>query len=262
MNDRLKGFLKEKDDALYFSGDGELLIFVPEIFFSRNHAIIEGDVINLIGVLNYMVVDKLDPELDIAKEITASKGKSVKRFDYPSAFSTRPQRVEKVKNLKLKPNAPAEDYRVLHYQNNDHDQIFVSLEVPQDIANVEELMSIFINTGKIPYGIKYNELHNYFVKTMSLNGGSFKTSMQLFGVVVSELARDPHNINKPFRLSSNFEKDQYSYRPISIKEIAKIASPFTAMVTENWDEAVINAGLIDDENAIPTPMEPIMTGDL
>lgn len=262
MNDRLKKFLKEKDDSLYFKGEGEFLLFVPEIFFSRNHAIVNGDVIDLIGVLNYMVLDKIDPNLDIAKELSSSKGKTVKRFYYPSAFSTRPQRMEKVKNIKLRPNAPSEDYRVLHYQDNDHDQIFVSLQVPQDIANVEELMSIFVNTGKIPYGIKYDELHNYFIDSMTLNGGNFKTNIQIFGVIVSELARDPHNINKPFRLSSNFEKDPYSYRPISIKEIAKITSPFTSMVTENWDEAVINAGLIDNEDAISTPMEPIMTGDL
>ena len=51
------------------------------------------------------------------------------------------------------------------------------------------------------------------------------------------------------------------YIPISIKEVSKVISPFTSIVTENWDEAVISAGLIEDKDIKNTPMEKIMMGE-
>lgn len=250
MNETIPSYLRLKDNAVYYNGEGTFVFFVPEIFFERNHAIVEGEVIYLIGLLNFSMFKK--PE-DLTKKI--------KRFNYPSAFGTKPGRMEKVKNFKLTDSSKPEDYRLLYYENNSEDQIVVSIEIPEELSNVEEFFSIIVNTGKIPQGIPYNVLDEYFSESMGLNGGSFGLSEQEFGIVVSELCRDPNDISRPFRLSKAIDNDMCSYTPISIKQIAKIISPFTAITTENWDEAVVNAATIEEKDIISTPMEKIMTGD-
>lgn len=252
MNENLPSYLRMKDNSVYYNGDGEFAFIVPEIFFSRKHAIIEGDTIYLIGVISYCKNVKKPEDLS----------KNVKRFFYPSAFGTKPNRTEKVKNFKVSETARADDYRILYYGNNNEDQIITSVEIPEELSNVEEFFSIFVNTGKIPPGIPIDKLDDYFSESMALNGGSFGLSQQSFGLLVSELCRDPNDLSKPFRLSKMLDKDKTAYVPVSIKAIAKLISPFTSVVTENWDEAVVNASIIDSDKAIDAPMEPIMTGDI
>ena len=251
MNEQIPSYLKLKNNTVYYNGEGEFAFFVPEIFFDRNHAIVEGEIIHVIGVLNFSMFKK--PE-DMTKK--------VKRFFWPSVFSTKPGRMEKVKNLKLFDNLKADDYRVLYYKNNGIDEIICSIEIPEELANVEEFFSIFVNTGKIPQGVPYDKIDEYYPESMAINGNSFGLSQQEFGIITSEQCRDPENLSRPFRLSKTIDKDMPSYTPISIKQIPKIISPFTAITTENWDEAIINAATIDEKNIISTPMEGIMTGDI
>lgn len=250
MNENIPSFLRLKDRAVYYNGPGEFVFLVPEIYFARNHAIIEGEYINLIGILNYAIL----------KKDTDQIANNLKLFNFPSAFVTKPGRMEKIKNLKLVDSRPPEDYRVLHYADNKDDQIIVSIEVPQDIANVEEFMQIFVKTGKIPANIPYDILHEYFLESIALNGGSYKITAQMFGVIVSELCRDPKNISTPFRLSKTINQSMVDYESVSIKAIPKIVSPFTSVTTENWDEAVVSASIIDEKDIKDTPMEKIMMG--
>lgn len=250
MNENIPSFLRLKDNALYYNGPGEFVFLVPEIYFERKHAIIEGEYVNLIGILNYAILKKeSDTIIDNLRE-----------FKFETVFLTRPGRIEKVKNLKLVDSKPGEDYRVLHYTDNGSDQIVVSIEVVQDIANVEEFMQIFVKTGKIPANISYDKLHEYFLDNIKLNGGNYKINAQKFGIIASKLCRDPSDINRPYRLSKAIDKSMVDYVTISIKDISKIVSPFTSVVSQNWDEAVVSASIIDPDEIKDTPMERIMTG--
>lgn len=252
MNENIPSFLKLKNNALYYNGPGEFVFLVPEIFFERKHAIIEGEFVNMLGILNYAVLKK---ESDTIM-------KNLKNFRFPTVFLSKPGRIEKVKNLKLVDSRPAESYRILHYTDNNEDQIVVSIDVPQDIANVEEFMQIFVKTGKIPANIPYDTLHEYFLESIALNGGSYKITAQMFGIIVSELCRDPKDLSVPYRLSKTINNSMVDYESISIKAIPKIVSPFTSITTENWDEAVVSASIIDEEDIKDTPMEKIMMGTL
>lgn len=250
MNENIPSFLRLKDNAVYYNGTGEFVFLVPEIYFERNHAIIEGEYVTLIGILNYAIL----------KKETDNIADNLKEFKFETQFTTRPNRIEKVRNLKLVDSRPAEDYRVLHYSNNDTDQIVVSIEVVQDIANVEEFMQIFVKTGKIPVNIPYDKLHEYFLNNMRLNGSDYGINAQKFGIIVSKLCRDPNDINKPYRLSKAIDKSMVDYVTISVKDISKLVSPFTSVVSQNWDEAVVSASIIDPKDIKDTPMERVMTG--
>lgn len=235
---KIPWFLKREGDALLFNNDtGELLFYVPELYFTRKFAIIIGEYVNLIGLFDYSVVD--------------DKGKgTIKAFKLPTVFLARPYEMEKVKSLKLYKDSTEQDYRVLKFKKGD--QVIVSVKVPQIVDNAEEFFKIFMS-GKIPTSIPYDKMDEYFFENIRLNGANYGINAQMFGLIIGEYCRDPHDIKKPYRLSDMKE----SYTPVSISEIPKYVSPYSAITSENWDESLANAIL--NKNAKDTPLEKLIT---
>ena len=238
-------FLRQEGNVIKFKGEGEFVFIVPEMYFARKCAVVEGEYINLLGTIDYSILR--GNETDITKRIN--------NFFFPSMFYTKPGRMEKVKNLNI--NGEHEDYRLLYYKDNDTDEIISNTKVPQDIEYVERLNALFIKSGHINKSIPYDKLQDYFFESIRLNGASYKVSAQLFGVVISELCRDPHNMSNPFRWSKTIDENMYGYKSISIKDVPKYISPYQSLISENWDDAVI--GAIMNDNEIESPMEKIMT---
>ncbi len=250
--DSIPSFLRKDKDTLYFKGEGEFIFFVPEIFFERQCAIVMGEYVNLIGILDYAIVKTPNQVNNITRNL--------KTFNFPTQFLCKPGKIDKVKDFKIKETVhKAEDYRLLRFTDNGKDQIVVSTKVAQDITNVEEFFNLFIKTGNIPKSIPYDKLHEYFFESIRLNGGSYDTTAQLFGVIISEICRDPHNMKNPFRLSKAIDEDFNSYNSTSIINIPKMISPFTAITSQNWDESLIYACNMDPENVKDTPLERVMT---
>lgn len=250
MNENLPNWMSLKNDSLFYTGAGEFIFYVPESFFEHNHAIIEGDIVHLMGILNWIIIkDGEDPSKMSLKS---------KPFNWPTAISTKPGSMEKVKGLKIVESQKAQDFRIFRYSNNGEDQILSTIHNVQDIVNVEECMSIFEITGKIPPGISYYDLLYYYIDPMRLNGSDYGITAQEFGLLYSEICRSPHDYSVPFRLTKDLDKDPYCYVPVSAKQISKLVSPFTAITTENWDKAVISSAIIDDKDIKDTPMEKIM----
>lgn len=236
----LPGFIKRTGDALSFYGEGEFIFYVPESFFDSKNAIIIGDYVDILGVLNYTIQDK------------NGKNGGLKTFNFPSRFITRPGSIEKAKELKLTKYSDVQDYRLFRYKKDD--LIVVSTKTAEDIANVESLFQMFLITGNIPNTIPYDEIQNYYTNSIKLNGSNFGVTLQEFGFIISETCRDPKDESKPFRLSG--EKDMCNYKPISIKTVPKLIGPFSSVTSENWDEAVVNA--ITNKSTKSTPMEKIL----
>lgn len=242
-------YVTEKNRSVYYTGKGEFLLYIPEKYFDRDFAVANGEFINTMGILLYSVkeTENSDPS------------KHLKPLKLPTIFTTKPGKIEKVKKLKLL-NLDEEDYRVLHYTNNNEDKIIVSTDLPQDIENVEDFYRMFVKTGNIPNYIPYNEIQDYFYESMRLNGGNYNTNWQLFGMLISEICRDKNDYSIPYYMSSAYKKgDMYSYKSIAIKDVPKYISPFSAITSENWNEAIISSINMDDTN-IYTPMEKIMMG--
>lgn len=232
-------FLKRKDDSLLFANEGEFVYYVPEIYFERKDAIIIGEYVNLIGILDYAIFDK------------NGNNSGLKRFNFPTVFLSKPGSIEKLKNVKLTDSSDKQDYRLLKYKKDDI--IVVSVKVPQSIANVEEFYKIFL-TAHLPTTIGYDIMQEYFTDSIELNGSSYGLSLQLFGIIISEMCRDKNDIYKPFRLSKN--NNMNDYKAISIKDVPKLISPHSSITSENWDEAVVNA--IITKNMKSSPMEKLL----
>lgn len=235
-------FLKRDGESLKFNiEDSELVYYVPENYFTSDIAVISGDYVSLLGVFNYSIFDK------------NGKNNDLHLFNFPTIFLCKPYTVEKLKNVKLTKNTKPADYRMLKFAYND--VVVVSVKVPQIIDNVETFFKMALISGKMPTTIPYNEAHDYFPENIKLNGSNYGINMQLFGVVISELYRDPKDITKPFRLAKN--DDMFDYQLISIKEIPNYISPYVSITSENFDESLIAAITMKDDKA--SPLEKIVT---
>lgn len=236
----IPSWLKKDGESILYNGDGYFAFFVPENYFLGKNAakaIIEGEIVSLFGILDYQLFTAND-----------KPNGSIRCFKFPAVFLTKPTTIEKARNIKLVPWADSGDYRVLKYEKGA--QIIVSTKVPQDLQNIEFFYSLFLG-GNLPVSIPYEDLYTYLIENIRLAGEDYGITNQLLGIVVSEMARDPNNLEKAYR---NSKADHY--KAINIKDIPKFISPYSAIVSENWDEAVINA--IENKSTKDIPMEKIL----
>lgn len=247
----MPSFLRKENETVFFKGPNKKFIFfVPEKNFERNCAIEDGEYIELIGTLNYTVVDIY----------STNYTKKIGTLQYPSVFVTKPGYMEKVKDFQLTKYSKPDDYRLLVYEDNGIDEIICSTMVPEEIGNVERLIRLFVLTGNIPNTIPVNKLHEYFLDSIEYNGNSYKITAQMFGIFLSEFCRDINDISKPYRLSKEKIKDKnfYAYETVAIKKTPKFNGPFNSITSENWDESLVGAILNPDSKG--SPLEPIMMG--
>ena len=239
MASNIPPFIKKDGDTLTFNGEGQFIFFVPELYFERSVAEVLGETIRVLGIMDYTIADK------------SGKYGPIKPFNFPTMFLTSPTTIEKKKNFQLTPKSQPQDYRILKY--NKGDKITLSTKVPQLIANCEDFYKIFFS-GKMPTSIKYDDLYKYFIDNIHLNGGDYGLSIQLFGIIISEICRDPSDKGKLFRHTDM--KDMNAYQCISIKDIPKQVSAYTALTSENIDESLVN-GILNKKKAY-SPLEKLM----
>lgn len=239
--EKLPAFLRRNGDSLLFNGEGEFIFYVPEDYFSSNIAIVYGAYISMLGICNYTIINK------------SGKDNGMHPFRFPTIFLCKPYTTEKIKNFKILKTSDPSDYRLLKFKNGD--EIVTSTKVPQIIDNVETFFNMFFVSGKIPNTIPYNVIHEYIKENMNLNGSDYGVNNQLFGLLISELCRDPKDLSRPFRLT-NME-DMNAYKPISIKKIPDYVSPYVAITSENFDESLMAAILSEEDKY--SPLEKVLT---
>lgn len=245
-NNGLPSFIKEDKDKLIFKGgkNKELLAYVPEKYFDRKIAEVIGEYIEILGIFDYTVQDS-----------ETGKNIGIYPFRFPTVFTTKPYRVDKVKDFSFADYMEPADYRILRYK--DGDQVAVSTTVVQYIGNAEKFMNLWFILGYIINSIPYDKLYEYMVDNLALNGSSYGLNAQMFGVPFSELCRSKKDPNIPFRLSKS--KDMHDYKSVSVKQVSKLISPYTALISEDFDESVLYAMLNDTPK--DTPLEKILVGE-
>ena len=235
---------KDENGSLLFTGkDKELVAYVPEKYFDRNVAEQSGEYINLLGIFDYTIQD-----------INTGKNNGLRSFRLPTLFSTRPYITEKQKQLQLIKESDPTDYRILRYREGD--TVIVSTKLVQFIGNVEKFNNLFFILGYIPNTIPYDKLYEYIIDAMSLNGFSYGLNAQVFGIVLSEICRAKDDLNLPFRLSKN--KNMHSYQSMSVKGVSKLISPYTALLSEDFDESIMYAMMNDDPK--DSSLERVLVG--
>lgn len=232
-------FFKQDNEKVIFNGDGELIYYVPEKYFDVNAAVAIGELIEIMGIFTYGLYN--------------NAGKQIKldRFKCPTIIQCKPSSITKEPNLQLMGTKEAKPYRLFHFKKGD--ELICNINIPKDIINVEKFVNLLIRSN-LPENIPYNELHEYIIKNAELNGFNYKVSAQIIGIIVSELCRDPKDLSNPFRLSEM--KDMLDYKAISIVKVPKYTSPYTAITSENPDEAIAAAMITNGKTE--SPLEKVM----
>lgn len=245
MAEPMPYFCKKEGDSIIFSAkDREMIAYVPEKYFDRNLAEQEGDLINIMGMFNYTI-----------QSVDGKMNDGLKLFKFPSMFATRPYAIEKVKQLQLTKNSVKEDYRLFKYKEGD--QIIVSTKLVEFVGNCEKMLNLCFILGYIINTIPYDEIQDFIIDNMTINGFSYGINNQMFGLAVSEVCRSKDDESIPFRLSKT--NDMHAYKSMSLKNVSKIISPYTALISENFDESILHAMMND--NPKDTPLEQILVGE-
>lgn len=245
----LPKFLSLEGDSLIFNQDNATFVYyIPEEYFNNDSkvSIAEeyGQYISFIGICDWAIIDG------------NGKVSTLKAFCFPTMVMCKPDRVEKVKNYRLADGEPA-DYRLLKF--NKGDEVISQIRVPQLIDNVEIFFKMFVITSKFPTTIAYDEIWQVFVENAALNGFSYGLSNQLFGVLIGGLCRAPEDTKKPFRFTNMDNMNKYKL--ISIKMLPKYISPYTALISEGWDQDIQAAILMKDtpeDELANSPLEKIV----
>ena len=243
-------FLRVDGEAVLFNiEDSELLFFVPEDFFNEDSktsiAMIDGEYVSTIGLFSYAIVDK-----------NGRRSRS-KLFDCPTMILCKPYDIEKVKGYQIDSDKEPDDYRILKFRKDD--EVISQIRVPQLLDNTEIFFKAAVLSAKIPTTVSYDTGWLLFDESMELNGNNFLLSEQMFGMLWRTLCRDPEDISKEFRFSKLLDKNPYAYKPMSIKMAPNFLSPYTAMVSEYFDESMRSAVLMKDKKDLPyTPLEKIV----
>lgn len=233
-------FIKEKNGGYAFNGEGTFVFYVPEKFFETKMAIFNGEYIELFGICCYAIHNKDDKPVS-----------GLHNFKFPAFFVTKPDDIEVVKGIKLTKNTDPQDYRLLKYHNDS--MIVVSKEVVVDSGNLDDWYRI-LQYGNIPNTIPYDQLQEYFLRNIELTENKYSVSLQIIGVLISEIARSSKDSSIPYRMSGS--TDMTDYRMINIRDIPREISPFTAITSETWDKALM-AGMTVGNNG-ESPLEKIM----
>lgn len=239
---KIPSFLKIDGLSVLYNDTGTFNFYVPEKQFETSMAKFAGDYISLIGINNYAI------------EKNGKLGK-LHKFYLPTRFECKPSEIEKLKGIKLTKDSIQQDYRVLKFTKGD--PIIVSTKVAQEIENVESLINQFIITGNIPNTIPYDELQYYFIDNMEMNGNSYNLNLQMWGFIISEICRNPNDPTKSFR--SMKSTNMNGYKSISVKDISRMDSPYSALSSENFDDSIVRATLSQNES--DSPLEKILTNE-
>jgi hypothetical protein len=234
-------FLKQDKEKVLFSGDGELIYYIPEKYFESKAAIVIGEVVETIGIFTYAVFNK------------AGKMETMKLFDYPTKISCRPNSIEKVKDYHLTGTSEPKAYRLLHFKKDS--ELICNVNIPKEFSNLKLFLNLFMRAN-LPDNIPYNEVQNYVMDNAVLNNFNYKVSAQTIGWLISEIYRDAKDLSKPFRLSGS--NDMTAYKAISVDNVPKYTSAFTAITSDNADEAI--AAAMTTKGTGESPLEKIMMG--
>lgn len=238
----IPSFLRKEGDSLLFNEEGQFIFYVPEIFFDRGDAVINGEYVNMLGITDYAIFDK------------NGKHGPLHRFFFPTVFLCKPKEIVAQKRIRLKASSDVADYRLLVFEKDD--AVVVNTKVPENISNVEDFFKIFL-TGKLHSStIPYSKMQDYFTESIELNGSNYGINLQMFGFVIQAVCRDPNNLGKAFR-HTHFTDDT-TYRLINIRDVPKYLSPSISITSENWDNGVV--GAIMHPTNVESPMEKLIMG--
>lgn len=192
-------------------------MYIPASWFDKNDisapAAIVGDRIRTIGLFYF----KADGQLY--------------SFQQPVSIEFQFTEFEKRK-FSLKPGIPEMEFSVYILKHGD--AFIYDILHKRNIDDFgKAFMKKLLENGKLPAYISYDDALPTFINAMmATHVDNLGVSCLSIEILLSELYRDKHSLQDPFRLKYN-GSNKYGYRMISIRKVPQLNSTFTAMSAED-----------------------------
>lgn len=212
--------LKQKDKTLFVTAY-KIEVYIETYYFNNINSY-DDDKVNVYGLFPFKIFKS---EGD-TKGVLSSLIMPVKITMIPTSHRKESLCVDGFHTL---------DYVVLTFNKDD---VFIeSLNVIQDIENVEKLMDLFLKS-KIPYGIKYDDIQSVFPICFRINGQKMGGSPMLFEAMISQFYRDPNNLDVLFRKANI--KNPYNYTKVSHLDVV-MDNQSNALSYQDTDQMLIRS---------------------
>lgn len=251
-----KYFKPQPDTSIVFTGS-KMIIQIPESFLVKGISEINRTAVTTIGIFNGYIFDDLENE-DLTKADHNFVMKlPTKVFLNPSHIDKSTIFVEKVETETL------EKENVYNLIFLEGDTFMSTSNAVQECSTVDDFMYMLLY-GQLPKNIKYEELPMLWLQCSLINGsGTLGSDFSTFGIVISNLVRDPQNFSKPFRLvfEKYFEKGIMNGKMMSYQAIPRYISNFTAVTGSDPRQGVTVAMARSHgghEKDIKSPIEEVI----
>ena len=223
----------------------EMKIYLPKNYLEPDSIFANklGNAIQTLGLFWFSVDNKFY-ELSLPLKI---------EFEYQS---------EETYKGKLVPDLASLEYDVFVLKTGD--AFCKDLNHKQDIGDLETMLLRVVDQGKMPATVSYQESISIILNLFSSSGIGSKlgVSAALVEILLSELYRNKHNPNEPFRklITSSNSASMYDFKMIRMTKLPQLNSIFNSLVGEDTYNQLANAVVRQREGVKdrPTPMEKLL----
>lgn len=201
---------KQDESYIFIKPVGEVRLDLEYFSESRRFAIMTGEKVEVFGVFYlYFWNDLNDRE----------EGKKPKKilFQIPAMITMCPSYVEQRKGE-----------MILEFQPGD--VLIEQYMVVQTIENQKKVMNMLFNRY-VPDSIKYSDVFKLWESCKNVNKINLKSPSSLLELIVSEMCRNPENMNEAFRmyLKKNPNGDESSRVMVNLMDLPKYLSTFASI---------------------------------
>lgn len=243
----LSNFLKDDGTNIIFIGNC-MEIYIPEFYFDRQIAAIEGTVLKSFGVLPCAVFDSKMKELNSYM------------LNLPTTIMFYFNDISDDKKVLRKglKSAEPEPCKVLRYYKNEP---IMPNTFQKNSSNVQMFFIDLLCAGKFNL-VPYDKLLDVWNKNLELNDSRLGLTSTAMEVILSEIYRNNENPNEKFSqaIAKNPKISMYDYRSSNIREICSRTSTFAALTFEDMDSMITSSLNMKNYNKkqVESPLEKIL----
>lgn len=222
---KIEEIFKQVKEATIFKGE-YMEAWIPYDYVEKNITCIIGNKVDTLGFFYLYVWDTVNYEEE--------KWSTKILYTLPSVFRSCPSVISQ------KTDEHKNKYLILHYNKDDK---FVENNVVKQDIGVASFFFHLMTNGSMPKEIPYDKINEYWNECNRINGMNLGTIEVIKEVIVCEIARDPTNENRPFRLLINEKKgvDMKSRKLANIMHLPQKNSAFAAMMSADPKHGITQA---------------------
>lgn len=178
-----------EDFSMTFMGES-LELRIPRKF-EQHGALLIGDTVTTLGVMDMIINDTYQVGLNLLASITIEPS-DMGKMTYGGI-----------------------EYVTLHLKKGD--KFMTSYRVIQDTHVVYVIWTEFITNGNVPYWFDYDGLLKIFDHVRELTGAGIGVSRSVYEGIIAHISRDRDNLSKQYRLTEM----RKPYRLVALKSVSQ-----------------------------------------